>query len=51
MVTMERFQREGIGLYDQAARNLKSRGVQPSFHTPNFHVVVTGRRCFFCDLK
>ncbi|KAH9212153.1 P-loop containing nucleoside triphosphate hydrolase protein [Leptodontidium sp. 2 PMI_412] len=41
MVTMERFQREGIGLYDQAARNLKSRGVQPSFHTPNFHVVVS----------
>ncbi|KAG4421366.1 hypothetical protein IFR04_005549 [Cadophora malorum] len=41
MLTMERFQKEGIRLYDQAARDLKSRAVQPSFHTPNFHVVVS----------
>ncbi|PVH89214.1 hypothetical protein DL98DRAFT_508323 [Cadophora sp. DSE1049] len=38
---MERFQKEGIRLYDQAVRDLKSRGVQQSFHTPNFHVVVS----------
>ncbi|KAG4433260.1 hypothetical protein IFR05_011255 [Cadophora sp. M221] len=41
MVTMERFQREGIRLYDQAARDLKSRGMQPSFYMPNFHVVIS----------
>ncbi|KAK0102358.1 translation elongation factor EF-1 alpha [Cadophora gregata] len=41
MLTLERFQKEGIRLCGQAARNLKSPGVQPSFDTPNFHVVVS----------
>lgn len=47
MLTVERFQKEGIRLYDQAARDLLSRGSQLSFDTPGFHVVISGEFWLF----
>ncbi|CZT41635.1 uncharacterized protein RSE6_01394 [Rhynchosporium secalis] len=41
MLTVERFQKEGIQLYGQAARDLMSRGSLLSFNTPNYHLVVS----------
>ncbi len=43
MLTMQRFQQEGIRTYDQAAKNLKTLGITPTFDTPKHHVTVSGR--------
>jgi hypothetical protein len=42
MLTMQRFQQEGIRTYDQAANNLKSQNIAPSFDTPKHHVTIQG---------
>ncbi|KAL2071243.1 hypothetical protein VTL71DRAFT_12478 [Oculimacula yallundae] len=41
MLTMERFQRDGIKSNDQAARDLKSRGLERGFYIPNSHVLIS----------
>jgi hypothetical protein len=41
MLTMQRFQQEGIQTYDQAAENLKALGITPTFDTPKHHVTIS----------
>jgi len=41
MLTMQRFQMEGIRTYDQATKNLKSHNIAPEFDTPKHHVTVS----------
>jgi len=40
MMTMDKFQREGIETFEQAANRLKSDGIAPAFDTPKHHVTV-----------
>jgi hypothetical protein len=42
MMTMQRFQQEGVRTYDQAARKLKSLKIAPSFDTPKHHITIVG---------
>ena len=51
MVTMQRFQQEGIKTYEQAAKNLQSLKIAPTFDTPKHHVTVIGKYMWAKDLK
>ncbi|CZS88148.1 hypothetical protein WAI453_000562 [Rhynchosporium graminicola] len=41
LFTAQRFERDGIKLYSDAVKDLQSRGLQLSFYTPNYHLVVS----------
>lgn len=42
MLTMHRFQQEGIRTHDQAAKNLRALGITLTFDTPQHHVTIAG---------